>query len=190
MIPRLIVLLLLSAPLAAQEHDHEPRRREKLGTVRFATSCGAAAQPAFNRAVALLHSFEFGRAVDGFDAALRPTRPARWRTGASRSAAGATRSRPASRPAAQLAAGRAARSPRAQSPAAKTDRERGYVDAVAQLYADYEQQPSATRVVGVPRRDGRRWPRAIPPTRRRRSSTRCRSRSPPRRRRQDATRTS
>ena len=50
-----------------------PRSRraiEKLGTVAFATSCNAAAQPQFNRAVALLHSFEFPRAIDAFGATL------------------------------------------------------------------------------------------------------------------------
>src|SRR4051812_42937215 len=51
---------------AAQQHDHG----EKLGTVAFSTSCNAAAQAHFSRAVALLHSFEFGRAVDGFNATL------------------------------------------------------------------------------------------------------------------------
>ena len=38
--------------------------------MHFATSCTAAAQPQFNRAVALLHSFEFGDAIDGFSATL------------------------------------------------------------------------------------------------------------------------
>ena len=42
---------------------------EKLGTVRFATSCTPAAQPAFDRAMALLHSFEFAPAIESFTAA-------------------------------------------------------------------------------------------------------------------------
>ena len=45
----------------------------------FANSCSADAQPAFARGMALLHSFEFGPAIDGFnDARPRPIRPARW----------------------------------------------------------------------------------------------------------------
>jgi hypothetical protein len=42
-----------------------------LGTVRFATSCNASAQTEFNRAAALLHSFGFAQALDGFRAVLR-----------------------------------------------------------------------------------------------------------------------
>jgi hypothetical protein len=41
---------------------------EKLGKVNFPTSCAAAAQPQFERAVALLHSFWFGEAIKGFTA--------------------------------------------------------------------------------------------------------------------------
>jgi hypothetical protein len=65
--------LLLVGP--APQHQHGSA--ETLGVVRFPTSCAAAAQPLFNRAVALLHSFEFGRAIDAFicEAADRPGRP-------------------------------------------------------------------------------------------------------------------
>src|ERR1043165_1657078 len=68
--PWLIVILLLATPNAAQEHEHRATPSEKLGTVRFTNSCSAAAQPAFIRGVALLHSFDFARAVDSFNAAL------------------------------------------------------------------------------------------------------------------------
>src|SRR5215831_9106741 len=44
---------------------------EKLGTVNFSTSCNAAAQQEFTRAVALLHSFWFSQAIKGFEAALQ-----------------------------------------------------------------------------------------------------------------------
>src|SRR5471032_2801558 len=67
----LVCALAASAPAAAQEHEHMGAPGEKLGTVHFATSCSAAAQPQFDRAVALLHSFEFGSAIDGFDAAAK-----------------------------------------------------------------------------------------------------------------------
>jgi hypothetical protein len=48
---------------------------ERLGTVRFATSCAPAAQPQFDRAVALLHSFHLDAAVGAFTdvAAADPT---------------------------------------------------------------------------------------------------------------------
>ncbi len=54
----------------AQDHQHG-MSGEKLGMVRFATSCNDVAQKEFDRAVALLHSFQFRQALDGFNAALR-----------------------------------------------------------------------------------------------------------------------
>src|ERR1700730_13302429 len=53
----------------AQEHEHE--NGEKLGAVHFATSCNEGAQKEFDRAVALLHSFQFSRAIEGFNAVRR-----------------------------------------------------------------------------------------------------------------------
>ena len=63
-----ILLTLVALSGTAQEHQHE--NTEKLGTVHFATSCNAAAQKDFNRAVALLHSFQFSRAIEGFHAVV------------------------------------------------------------------------------------------------------------------------
>ena len=54
----LIVLASVTLSLGPAQHDHATGA-EKLGTVNFPTSCSAAAQAQFNRAVALLHSFEF-----------------------------------------------------------------------------------------------------------------------------------
>ena len=61
-------LLTLAASCPAQEHQH--RAGEKLGVVHFATSCNAGAQNEFDRAVALLHSFQFSRAIEGFNVVL------------------------------------------------------------------------------------------------------------------------
>jgi hypothetical protein len=63
------VVLMSARAATAQDHDHA-HAAETLGTVAFATSCSAAAQPLFNRGVALLHSFEFRRAIDAFGATL------------------------------------------------------------------------------------------------------------------------
>ena len=60
---------LLTAALVAQDHQHATTP-EKLGTVHFETSCAAAAQPQFDRAMALLHSFEFAQAIQGFQSPL------------------------------------------------------------------------------------------------------------------------
>jgi tetratricopeptide (TPR) repeat protein len=116
---------------------------EKLGTVAFATSCNPAVQTRFNRAVALLHSFEFGRAIDGFEAVLvadPSCAMAQWGIALSRwgnpFGVGV-------RPAGTLRqGGDAVQRGRAIGP--PSDRERKYVDAVAQLYerADGANQPA------------------------------------------------
>jgi len=63
------VLALLALPPSFAQADR-PSSLEKLGTVNFATSCNSAAQPSFNRAVALMHSFQFARAIKAFQAIL------------------------------------------------------------------------------------------------------------------------
>ncbi len=63
----LLALVLLTPALAAAQHDHPDG---KLGTVNFETSCQAATKADFNRAMALLHSFEFGPAIDSFNKVL------------------------------------------------------------------------------------------------------------------------
>lgn len=60
-----ILPTLFASIRRAQEHHSE--NGERLGTVYFATSCNDAAQQQFNRAVAPLHSFQFSRALEGFD---------------------------------------------------------------------------------------------------------------------------
>lgn len=59
-------LLMVCGVSAQQPRTHST---EKLGTVHFETSCAAAAQPHIDRAVALLHSFDFQRAIGSFTAA-------------------------------------------------------------------------------------------------------------------------
>ncbi len=51
-------------PAAAEEHSHPVP--EKLGSVVFETSCAPEVQAAFNRAVALLHSFTYDAAEQAF----------------------------------------------------------------------------------------------------------------------------
>src|SRR5438477_7053279 len=53
----------------AQDHPHHDSA-EKLGTVHFATSCNPGVAPRFDRAVALLHSFEFGASIRAFNEVL------------------------------------------------------------------------------------------------------------------------
>ena len=66
-----LVLLALASPAVAQE-EHHHGMPEHLGTAHFATSCAPAVQPAFDRALALLHSFAYDDADAGFaDVATR-----------------------------------------------------------------------------------------------------------------------
>src|SRR3954468_6990580 len=144
LIPSLVFTLTLVPMLHAQEHQHQATD-EKIGTVSFSTSCNAAAQPQFNRAVALLHSFEFGRAIDAFGATLESDPScamAEWGIALSR---WSNPFAPGIRPATQLQPGREAVE-RGVKLTPKTDRERAYVDAVSRLYADFEKTDQPSRV--------------------------------------------
>jgi hypothetical protein len=143
-IPLLAITFALWPILHAQEHQHATGD-EKIGTVSFPTSCSAAAQPQLNRAVALLHSFEFGRAIDAFGATLKSDPScamAEWGIALSR---WSNPFAPGIRSAAQLQPGRDAVE-RAVRLGPKTDRERAYVDAVSRLYMDFEKTDQPTRV--------------------------------------------
>jgi tetratricopeptide (TPR) repeat protein len=136
----------IAASASAQDHDHGAATSDQLGTVAFATSCSAAAQPRFNRGVALLHSFEFGRAVAAFGAALEADPScamAEWGIALS---AWSNPFAAGIRPAAPLKQGRDAVE-RARALAPKTERERAYVDAVSQLYERSETVDQRTRLV-------------------------------------------
>ena len=142
-------LLLLAAPGTArsQAHDHHTgASSEQLGTVHFQTSCSPSVSAQFDRAVALLHSFEFGASirafsdVAGFDTTCAM---AQWGIALSRwgnpTAAG-------DRPAAQLELGRVAAAAALARASSATERERGYIDAVGKLYADYAHVPQLARI--------------------------------------------
>ena len=137
--------LLLSA-VGPSQADHQHLPRETLGSVRFPTSCMT--DPAqFDRAVALMHSFQFADAIEGFHAILGrdpSCSMAYWGIALSRwgnpFAAGLKL------PAQLEQGGKAVAQARAAVP--KTDRERGYVEAVAHLYTDAATLDQHARVVG------------------------------------------
>src|SRR4029077_3699501 len=139
------VLILAAGSSVAQEHQHA-MAVERLGTVRFATSCNRAAQKQFDRAVALLHSFQFVHAIDGFNATLKadPTcAMAYWGIALSQW------SNPFSaglKAASQLQDGRRA-AERGQAIDATTERQRAYIAAVLKLYADFEKTPQQVRLL-------------------------------------------
>jgi len=67
----LALTLVLAAPLtAAAQHDQHGAAGEKLGTVHFETSCSPSTRADFDRAVALLHSFEYRSAMETFTKVL------------------------------------------------------------------------------------------------------------------------
>src|SRR5215217_2915897 len=138
-----VILCALLVASAAAQHEHGAPG--KLGTVHFETSCAAPAQAGFDRAVALLHSFDFGRAIDDFNAALEADpgcAMAYWGIALSRwsnpFAAGI-------KPAAQVQLGQEAVA-RASATGTPTERERGYIDAAAKLFADADRGTQAARV--------------------------------------------
>jgi hypothetical protein len=137
-------LLTLVASGFAQERAHGDG--EKLGAVHFATSCNEDAQKDFNRAVALLHSFQFSRAIEGFNTVLGQDATcgiAYWGIALSDwsnpFAAGMKDS-------GQLQAGRAS-AERGKTVGAKTEREQSYLAAVGKLYKDYENAPQRARLI-------------------------------------------
>ena len=139
----LLTMLMAPPGAAAQAHDHQRAATESLGTVSFSTSCQPAVQADFNRAVALMHSFQFGPAIDGFRGLLGRDPDcaiAYWGIALS------SWSNPFAgfKSPAQLAQGlKAVEAGRALVP--KTAREAAYIDAVAHLYVDSASIDQATR---------------------------------------------
>jgi hypothetical protein len=140
-----VFLVLFSrSTVVAQDHDHG--HGEALGTVHFSTSCNGDAQKEFDRAVALLHSFQFSSAIQGFNASLKIDSScgiAYWGVALSQwsnpFAAGLKDKN-------QLEAGRASVE-LANTTGAKTERERAYIGAVGNLYRDFENTPQRQRLL-------------------------------------------
>jgi len=65
-----VSLLLAVPPSAWAQHDQHATVGDQLGTVHFETSCAASTRADFDRAVALLHSFEYRPAVESFNKVL------------------------------------------------------------------------------------------------------------------------
>ena len=135
--------------MAQDPHEHGAADPSRIGTVHFATSCDGAAQPDFDRAVVLLHSFWFGAAIDGFEevASMDPRcamaywgiAMAEWGNpfGGIRTTEALERGAAAVRKAVQL------------DPS--TERERAYVAAVGELYQDFAATRQRDRIVAYER---------------------------------------
>jgi hypothetical protein len=139
------ILLMLLAPLSmAQEHQHDAG--EKLGAVHFAISCNETAQNDMNLAVALLHSFQFSRAIEGFNAVLADDSTcaiAYWGIALSD---WSNPFAPGKKDKSQLQLGRQ-NADRGKELDAKTEREHAYIAAVGKLYGDFENVPQQQRLL-------------------------------------------
>ncbi len=77
----MVCLLVAPVIMAQDEEHHHHDEAEKLGSVNFPTSCSPEVQKSFERAVALMHSFQYKQASDGFDDVARQDKRcamARW----------------------------------------------------------------------------------------------------------------
>jgi hypothetical protein len=139
-----IAATLAAVPALAQEHQHPAG--ERLGTVKFQTSCTPPAQEKFHHALALLHSFEFGPAIQDFTAAAQADSRcaiAHWGIALAR---WTNPFQAAIRPPAQLQQGADAIA-LARKADARTEREKDYIEAAATLYTDAATRDQRTRVL-------------------------------------------
>ena len=135
---------LALVPSAIPQHQHTAGEPGNFGKVNFAISCDSAVQPWFNRAVAILHSFGYEKAVGAF-AEVAEKDPA---CGMAYWGLAMTYYHPiweAPNPAA-LKQGWAAVE-RAKSAAAKTQRERDYIAAIEVFYKDSDKLDHRTRAL-------------------------------------------
>jgi hypothetical protein len=147
-----IALMCARAPaLAAQDHAHAVPRAERLGEVHFQTSCARTVSRQFDRGIALLHSFEFSASARAFDAVLAVDSTCAMAWWAQAMNRWTNPMVPNVRPPALLESGGRAAETAANLGARATNRERAYISAVAQLYADYEHRDQRTRVVAYER---------------------------------------
>jgi hypothetical protein len=146
----LALSVLFAAPaIAVAQHDHPAAVGDKLGTVHFETSCAASTRADFDRAIALLHSFEYRPAMESFNKVLAADASCaiaqwgialcHWGNPFAGVKAGPLLER--GREAAQkgLATG------------APTPREKGYLSAVNELYANAATVPHRDRTVAYAR---------------------------------------
>ena len=149
-VSRTAAAFLVAAPLfAAQSQDHSGHAAaasDTVGTVHFVTSCSPKVADRFDRGIALLHSFEFGASIRTFNeviAADSTCAMAHWGMALSRWTNPMVGS---IRPTSLLQQGRQSVESAMRLSAHSTERERGYIQAVAQLYDDFEHKPQQARV--------------------------------------------
>lgn len=142
---RLFLLAVALAPFAllAHEHEHEVDLGN-IGKAHLTTSCNGAAQKAIDRGVTLIHSFWYAEAEKSFRHAAEADRQcgmAWWGVAMSNLHPIWAPPTPS-----ELKTGTEA-ALKAKETGAKTDRERGYIDAINVYYADSDKLEHRTRMV-------------------------------------------
>ena len=134
--------LSLIAPAAAQQPDQQADRQ--LGNVHFATSCNEVAQRRFDRAMRYQHSFWYRESKELFEEVLKADPDcgiAYW--GIATDLLGNSLGGPPSRENANAAW---AALEKAREIGAKTERERGWIDAIRAYYRDHDKTDVETRL--------------------------------------------
>ncbi|HJS79126.1 MAG TPA: hypothetical protein VJ748_00765 [Vitreimonas sp.] len=140
-----LTVVLVCPVLAFAQHEQHGAGAEKLGTVNFETSCKAETRADFNRAVALLHSFEFRPASETFTKVLAADPScaiAHWGLAMCQwgNPFGGIKAGPL------LERGRDAAA-KGLANGSPTPRERAYIAAVSELYKDAETVPHRNRTL-------------------------------------------
>jgi tetratricopeptide (TPR) repeat protein len=141
-----LVLLASAGAVGAQDHDHAAGDAAQLGRVTFPVSCSAAVQPAFESAVAMLHSFWFEAARSAFGSIIEREpgcAMAHWGVAMTVLGNPMTRVAPA---AAAVAEGAAAAARATELRGSATHREQLYIAAVAAYYEDHAARDHAARM--------------------------------------------
>jgi hypothetical protein len=119
----------------------------KLGTVHFRTSCAPAVGARFDHGIALLHSFEFGASIRTFNEVLAADSTCAMAWWGIALSSWTNPMTPSLRPPDLLARGRQAVEAAQRVGGRATDRERGYIGAVSELYKNFESRDQTARVV-------------------------------------------
>jgi tetratricopeptide (TPR) repeat protein len=140
-----LTVALACCPVLAFAQHEQHGGGEKLGTVNFDTSCQAETRADFNRAVALLHSFEFRPAAETFTRVLAADPScaiAHWGLAMCQwgNPFGGIKTGPL------LERGRDAAA-KGLTTGSPTPRERAYIAAVAELYKDAATVPHRPRIL-------------------------------------------
>jgi len=144
-----LLILVFATNAAAQEAQHQHPAPEKLGRVHFETSCKPEVAAAFDRGVALLHSFSFAAANKAFESVLASDPScaiAHWGLAMTHwgNPFGGIKSGPL------LERGRLA-AERGLATGSPTPRERAYIAAAGELYKNHQTIDHRTRTLGYER---------------------------------------